>query len=500
MIIQTNKKQLKQLLIAFVLLIPLFLINMREVHNWGDDFALYLHQAKNLVEGDSPQETGLIFNDDNPIMVSSVSIGFSILLAPIYAIWKGEILSFTIYMTFYLLLAAISILLFFRKRFPFWLSLILILLIVYNRWVLVFKYNILSDIPFLALLFIMFNLYEQKWKNDWLKYMILALLAGFVISVRTLGVVFVLSVIAITLYELISHRLKKGTCALDARQRMLRLFLFAVISIGFYKLLDNLFFPNPKDGSYVGYLQEHNLWEVFTRHIRYYYNYFVGFFHTFKMPAGIHTFNIIVFSAFTLGGFIVKVFRKIEIADFFFIGFILVVFAYPANPGFRYLLPLVPLVFLYMVEGFRFLAKNLKIKKEYVIAYSFFILLLAQYEPGIARMSRPEKLKPIYGPQLPESIDVFDYIKENTADTSVFVFIKPRALSLYTDRYCLANNKKQRDADSLDYIYKKYHVDYLLENFNEIKDSAMQVYIENYGYKLEVVYFNEHFRLYKFKE
>jgi hypothetical protein len=491
-------KSNKQLLLSILLFLPLFFINIQDEHNWGDDFALYLHQAKNLVEGESPQETGLIFNEDNPIMVSSVSIGFSILLAPVYVISKGSILAFSYYMTFFLVLAAIALLVFFRKRFPFWLSLVLVLLIVYNRWVLDFKYNILSDIPFLALLFILINLFEKKWKNDYLKFIILGVVAGFVMSVRTLGIVFVLAVIAISLYELISYRVKEGGCAINARQRMLQLMIFAVLSIGFYKFLDAVFFPEPKNGSYIGYLQEHNIWEVFVAHLGYYYNFFCGFFHTFKIPREIHLFNVIIVSTFLFSGFILKLFRKIEITDFFFIGFLLVVFAYPANPGFRYLLPLIPFVFIYVAESFVFLARILKIEKKFILASAFFVILLMQYEPGIARMARPEKLDKIYGPQLPESKEVFNYIRENTADTSVFVFIKPRAFSLYTDRQCLANNKRQRDTDSLNAIYRKHNVDYLLQNYNEIIDSPMLMYVEAYEDQLEKVFENEHFRLYRF--
>lgn len=499
--IQINmKKKINQNLFALVVLIPLFFINMQSVHNWGDDFALYLHQAKNLVEGESPQETGLIYNEENPIMVDSVSIGFSILLSPVYAIWGDKIIAYSAYMTLFLLIAAIALLVFYRRRFPFWLSLILILLIVYNRWVLAFKYNILSDIPFFALLIIAFNLYEKEWKNKLVKFIILGLLAGFITSVRTLGVIFILSVIAITIYELISFRLKNGFAYKESKQRIWQLFLFCTVAVGFFKVLDVIFFPNPKEGSYVGYLQEHNIWQVFTAHINYYYIHFIGFFKTFKIAPFIRDINLIIVLVFLVGGFFVKLLRRIEIIDFFFIGFILIIFAYPANPGFRYLLPLIPFVFIYMTEGFTFLAQNLKMERKYLIAYIFFILLFAQYEPGIAHMSRPEKLEPIYGPQLPASEKVFNYIRQNTPDTAVFVFIKPRALSLYTDRQCMANNNNQRDADSLHQLYLKYRVDYLLENYNEIRDSALIAYLDKYVDKLEIVYSNNSFRLYKLSE
>ncbi|MFC2114326.1 hypothetical protein ACFLRI_03155 [Bacteroidota bacterium] len=489
----------KHTLFLLLLLLPLFFINIQNVHNWGDDFALYLHQAKNIVEGESPQETGFVYNEDNPIMVGSVSIGFSLMLAPVYAIWHGNIKVYSYYITLYLVLAALTIFYFYRKRFPFLLAGLLVLLIAYNRWILQFKYNILSDIPFLFLLILLFNLFDKKWKNNYVKMIVIGVMAGFLTSVRTLGLVFTLAVMVSVMFDLVSYRLSAGSCAVDARKKIIGLGLFTIISFGVFKLLNIAFFPDTEHGSYMGYMQEHNLVSVFVDHLNYYFSYFSTFFNTFKIPLILHIVNIVFVCVFLISGFVVKLARKVEVHEFFFIGYLLVVLAYPANPGFRYLLPLVPFVFLYMVEGFQYLAKLLKQNKKHVWAYGFFLFLLFQYEPGIARMTQKEKLAPIYGPQLPAAVKVFEFIKENIPDSSVFVFVKPRALSFYTDMNCLANNKYQRNADTLDDIYKDLGVDYLLQNVKEIKDSAMIVYLEKFEYKLDLVYENRRFKLYKFK-
>ena len=48
-------------LILILLLLPVFFINVTDSHDWGGDFAQYISQAKNIVEGNPHYETGYIF-------------------------------------------------------------------------------------------------------------------------------------------------------------------------------------------------------------------------------------------------------------------------------------------------------------------------------------------------------------------------------------------------------------------------------------------------------
>ena len=58
-----GSSKIRELILLFVLLLPVFFINVKESHSWSGDFALYIHQAKNLAEGKPQVETGYIFND-----------------------------------------------------------------------------------------------------------------------------------------------------------------------------------------------------------------------------------------------------------------------------------------------------------------------------------------------------------------------------------------------------------------------------------------------------
>ena len=69
--------------VLLLFLIPLFFINIKSSHDWGDDFAQYIHQAKNISEGISQNNTGYVFNSDVFLGPNAYPTGFPLLLAPI---------------------------------------------------------------------------------------------------------------------------------------------------------------------------------------------------------------------------------------------------------------------------------------------------------------------------------------------------------------------------------------------------------------------------------
>ena len=67
-----------------LLCLPVLFINIKDTHDWGDDPAQYIHQAKNIVDGKPQSETGYIFNEDNFLDPKAYPVGFPLLLAPVY--------------------------------------------------------------------------------------------------------------------------------------------------------------------------------------------------------------------------------------------------------------------------------------------------------------------------------------------------------------------------------------------------------------------------------
>ena len=199
--------------------VHLFFINIKDSHDWGDDFAQYIHQAENIVKGIPQTETGYIYNKDYPLYSPPVYFtGFPLLLAPVYAIAGNSIIAFSYLISALLFLSAIIFFRFFNSYFNPLTSYLLVLIIVCNPWILNYKMEIGSDIPFTFFLFlsILFYLHSKKSMGA---LILLGVLAGFLISIRNIGIAFALSVVLDELLNIKKEKENKKRKKLIAKIR-----------------------------------------------------------------------------------------------------------------------------------------------------------------------------------------------------------------------------------------------------------------------------------------
>ena len=217
--------------------IPLLILNIRKDQDWGDDNSQYIHQAKNIVEGIPQFETGYIYNNHYPVLgPSAYTIGFPLILSPIYAIFGNNILAFNYYLSFLLCLIVLLFILWTKKNLAPWKSLLLILLFVYNPWLLRFKSEINSEIPFTLILLWVFYLFEKQ-KNSSSIALLLSITMGLLMSIRPIGFVVPLSLFILMVYK--SFYKKEAT-----KKQLLHLGLFTpMLSFFIFFLLNYLIFP-----------------------------------------------------------------------------------------------------------------------------------------------------------------------------------------------------------------------------------------------------------------
>ena len=80
----------RQFVIAALILTigAFFLATVREGHQWGDDFALYITHARNLVEGRPYAQSGYIRNPASPISPPPTYPPiYPMLIAPVYRLF-----------------------------------------------------------------------------------------------------------------------------------------------------------------------------------------------------------------------------------------------------------------------------------------------------------------------------------------------------------------------------------------------------------------------------
>ena len=97
--------------IATALLIAVSMLNVSNSHDWGGDFAMYISQSQNILDGKPIWETGYIVNPQYTMLSpKEYPPLFSILILPIIAIYGIEIQPILYFVSF---LFAISTILMF---------------------------------------------------------------------------------------------------------------------------------------------------------------------------------------------------------------------------------------------------------------------------------------------------------------------------------------------------------------------------------------------------
>ena len=93
--------------LPLLILVPLLFLSIPNAHDWGDDFAQYLMQGRNLVEGRAQTDNGLIFDSGSgQFAVQAYPVGFPLLIAPIIATYGLQIKPLLIFETFCLVALA----------------------------------------------------------------------------------------------------------------------------------------------------------------------------------------------------------------------------------------------------------------------------------------------------------------------------------------------------------------------------------------------------------
>lgn len=484
---------LNYLLVA-LLCLPLFLINIKDSHTWGGNFAQYIHQAKNIVEGIPQSETGFIFNKNYSAMGPSVyPIGFPLLLSPVYYLFGNSIKPFLVLISFFLFILALALLKYYRMYFTPLISTILVLTIVYNPWTLDFKSNILSDIPFTFFLILAVCIFLRSDQNKLLNIFITGILIGTLISIRTIGIVFIFAMLCTFVKDLI--KIKKTNKSKNDLKRLIKnTTLTLVITFGFY-ILTKLLFPLPTEGTYFDQITLKDIFNRFFLNLSHYSVLLQNFFH----PTGTYNrynFLGIILSSLAIScmvvGIIHKFSKNISFIDFLVIGYIGILLLWPATQMFRFLLPIFPFLLQYMVTGLTRIKINNKLNKKVTTLILTGVILALYYHRVLHIIKKQDEI--VKGPQEIKSIEAFEYIKENTAKNSVIAFIKPRVLALYTERQSMANS--HNEVDILEKEFSQYNVNYLLVH-NEISDSTLTNYVKSNKNKVGLLWENEVYYLYK---
>ena len=489
-------------LFIIILCLPLLFINLRSCHDWGDDFAQYIHQAQNIVQGIAQSNTGYIYSSDNPVLgPPAYLVGFPLILAPVYCFFGNSIPAFLTLINICLILLAVFVFRFYSKHFSVITSFLLVLIFAYNPWLLSFKAEIMSEIPFTLLLFVILEIYNKiRDCKSIIWQLILGLLIGFLMSIRPTGAVFILA-IAIVILKTFIDNIKNGQKNVAwhmAFHNSISIFTALLFFFFLNKILFHI--PSGAVSSYANIFKLKSLIAIITNNIAYYFdclklffstdNYYLKFFAIFTQSA---------FLVFAVIGWIKKTLIRPAFVELLVAMFALVILMYPyTGAGLRFLLPVFPFLLYYASLTARDLLMPMNLKYKNAVIVFIGICVLFQYKDSVLSIIRNSD-NIVWGPQHEQATAAFSYIKNKLPENAVIEFEKPRALSLYTGRNGFhVNNTLSVDAITLN--LEKAGVSYILDINEPIEiytENNLKLYIFRNANHLKTIWSNNKFSLYK---
>ena len=465
---------------AYVLLlllgIPLFYLSVSNVHPWGDDWTQYVKEAWNIAHGRPFYRSGYVFNKYNSYYAPPYyPVGFPLLLAPVVAgcgMAVKPMLMLISVISVGLLLIGYE---FFRKFTGPVIAVCMSLLLVYSGFTIELKRCILADFP--CLLFVLLYLVVRNSPTfSRRRIVVLIGCAAVATLMRTQAFVLVGAELLWLCIAVLQARLRKG----DYRQVLLNApSVYVAPGVVIVLLLCNkVLFPAPGSANdfYTHFLRmsaQGGLPGMLHHNASALASYIYLFFSYHSDSGFVNGVLFVVQRAALVSciiGFFIAVRRQRQMHDVFFVLMCLLILLLPVQDS-RYFLPAMPLVYYYCMVTMRALKGKLLRLAGWKLALPATALYLAM---GLSYFKDNLSDPCPGGIPTPREFEGFGYIQQHVADSDMVVFAKPRLLTLYTGRQCMAI-AWELDARQNRRILDSKHVRYML-----VVDNLDDTYYKDY--------------------
>ena len=481
----------KKVLILFILILAIgifFMSTIREGHRWAGDFSMYVHHAKNIVEGKPFGETGYIYNPHYPQLgPKTYPPVFPLLLAPAYKVFHLDLRPMKMEIIAFFMLALTLLIIITSREISFPYQILLIGIVGLNPFFWDFKDYVLSDIPFLVFTYISLFLFHRTYaKGSRSKIRIIdSLWIGIFMylsfGTKTIGFVLIPSVIIL---DLIKRR---------------KLSLYVIMTIGIFSILmilQTLLIHGDSD-----YFDQFFPFRpiYILKNIVIYMSSLAQFFDT-----GYHSLlwlqyalfiSIIIFSGF---GYYSRL-KSITIYEVFLPLYMAIVILWPTHQGFRFLIPVIPFVIFYFFIGYKRVVNYLSRRFGHIslnkcLRYPIVLWIAFIAFAYVCKYSTLDFTSISDGIHTNETKALFQYINEYTKQDDVFMCKNPRILNLYTGRKSSVYFNPVDKKDLWNYIREIGATHLIVETKGP---SFLARFIQLYKDSLYLTYSNKDFQVYR---
>jgi 4-amino-4-deoxy-L-arabinose transferase-like glycosyltransferase len=475
---QPASSALSNSLVALLLaIIAIFYAStLRPGHIWGDDFAMYIHHAKNIVEGRPYADTGYIFNPAAAVGPRMYPPVFPLLLSPIYKLYGLNLIAMKLEQVVFFVLALTAVYLFFKHDLGPEYSLALVAILGFNPIFWAAKDNVLSDLLFLLFLYtaaLLVRFRPPRKSGDRLWAGLIGIALYFAIGTRSAGVALVVGLVFFDLFK--SHAITRLAVVLSVLSGLL-LVQSHFLGLGFH--------------NYDGHL--HPAWHSVRNFIS--YPRALAGFWVASTKNGFSFVLLGIVALLSVAGAYFQYKRGVTIIEAFLAPYIVMLLVLPLVPGIRLAFPLVPWIVFLALYGLRNLAMHFVPRYSTAALCALLLLISIPYALAYHKMD--------FGPirestGLPEFNSLCEAVRERTAPADVLIYYRARALALYTGREASSYNHNGTEQE-LEHWASSIHANYLIttDAFDE-DQGLLSRYVEHHPSDVKLIYQNAHFKLYR---
>lgn len=460
-----------------------YLGTIRAGHVWGDDFAMYIQEAKDIASGVSYTHSNYIFNPQNTdVGPKTFPPIYPVFLSPVYALFGMNLTAMKVENILFFLGFLLVFFLLVKEELTFPYSVAPVATIGFSPYVWFLKDAVVSEMAFLFFLFLCLfwavRIFKRRPETTRFQdAALLSLLIYLCYGTRTIGIVLLP---ALFCYEVAYLRRLPRFSAMVAIFFLVPWFVQSKIS--------------SSEGNYLALLRGLGLS----------FNIFLGNFKGYAQDLSTFWANgyskfgrLALFSAFSVFsgiGYALRFFkRQASITEFYVPFHLLATVLWPSSAGLRYLIPIVPLYVLYGFLGLSLLG-SVGTSKLQSSAFVAFLLCI-----GLSYVGQYSKAD--FGP-IPEGIgkretqEFFQYVRTRTEPDAVFIFRKPKALGLFGERRSSVYPATGTDRGIWAYI-TNIHASYLVEGPSNLDEPYWHPFLARNQARWVETYSNSDFKVYK---
>jgi hypothetical protein len=469
-------------LVLLAAVLSFYLVTLRAGEPWGDDFAYYLHHARNLVEGRAYADTGLI---ENPRVTNLgpryYPPGFPALLAPVLALFGFNYSALKIEVLLVFASGLWFIYSLFRERLTQRQALGAVAVIGFNPVIWGMRDDLISDLPFLTALYgalLLVSWLDKRYfgKPSSVWGIAVGLCIYLAYAIRQPGLALILALV----------------CFDVARLRRVRPFtVVAAGSAGLAMVGQRLLLGS--DGR-TGLFDFTPRWlaSSVAQNVRT----SAAFWSNAWLPA---LGKVVFLAALALMAWgLWKALRKgTRLCDWFALFYLLMIIAYPFI-SIRYLLPVFPVLVQYLVLGFEAALERFRGAGRTLATVAASAIVLACYFSEYATAASGPIRE---GVSDPDFVALCAYTRGNTPPDSRFVVRKPRVFTLLADRAAAVYSVNDSPEELMAFL-RSIHARYLVQGDPPAVDFdadliVLDPFLEAYRGRVTLIYQNAHYRLYR---